>query len=66
MEIERVGNKLGVLTSMVLFSTIFYFVLSLKFNWLTNYFRYYDIPLLGILIYGVYLISKKVSTKWKK
>jgi amino acid permease len=66
MKIETIGNKLGFLTGMILFITIFYFVLSSKFKWLSNYFSYYNVLFLSITLYFSYLIIHGAFTKWKK
>lgn len=66
MRIETIGNRIGFLTGMILFITIFHFVLSLKFEWLPHYLSHYDALYLSVLAYATYLIAKGVYRKWKK
>jgi len=66
MKIETVGNKIGFLTGMIIFITIFYFILSLKFEWLSNYLSYYNVLYVVIAAYVLYLITHGVFIKWKE
>lgn len=66
MKIRTVGEKIGFLTGMILFITIFHFILSLKFNWLSNYLPYFNALYISIALYVSYLIVNGVRVKWKK
>jgi amino acid permease len=66
MKTETFGNKIGFLTGMIIFITIFYFVLSLKFEWISNYLSYYNTLYLAIATYTLYLIFHGVYKKCKK
>ena len=63
MKIETIGHKIGFLTGMIVFITIFYFVLSLKFKWLSNYLPYYSLLYIAIAAYVLYLITRGVYRK---
>jgi len=66
MKIETIGNRIGFLTGMIVFITIFYFVLSMKFELLPNFLSYYSVLYIAIGAYVLYLIMHGVSKKWKK
>jgi amino acid permease len=66
MKIETIGKRIGFLTGMILFITIFYLVLNTKFKWLPNYLSYYNILFLSVVVYISYNIIHGVHDKWKK
>lgn len=63
METEIFGKRIGFLTGMILFITIFYLVLTMKFKWLPDYLSYYNTLFLSVVVYISYVIIHGVHTK---